>query len=160
MVKVGNIHKRVQLSAFLCIFIVIKIDAVNEYTKHFGTSIDIRVVTMMISFCVIFGINQSFARRERTLQDIASFKSSIIMIYYTMTNIFEVDEKKKEQIFSLCERLLTNLTKYIYDRNALLDDKLHSHQQTMVIKHFYSDINKLLKLYNLISLFLIFHMPS
>lgn len=60
----------VQLEAFIFIFLCQKIDqwAAYDFTKHVGLSIDIRVVSLMVSFCIIFTISESFRRRERALQ--------------------------------------------------------------------------------------------
>lgn len=136
----------VQLESFLFIYIVTKFDAANQYTKNFGISVDIRVITLMVSFCVIFAINQSFARRERTLQDVANLKTSIIMIYYSMSNIYHSDDDKKANIYRSCKNLFKYLSEYIYDRNELIHDKLYSMEQNRAVQLFYSDINRLLKL--------------
>merc|ERR1719474_99631 len=114
-----------------------------EVTKHFGLSVDIKVISLMVSFCVIFTISESFRRRERTLQDIAAFKSGVTTLYYTLCHLYSDDTVRHSQILSSCRGLFKCLTLYIYDRNVLVEQQLYSKSQQNAVQHFYGHINKL-----------------
>eukprot|EP01084_Bolivina_argentea_P073353 133116_1 len=92
----------VQWLSFLCIFFVSRFDSGTEYTRHFGISVNIQVIALMVSFCIVFSINQSFARRERALRDIANLKTSVIMIYYTLSHLYKDDDAKQRIISKTC----------------------------------------------------------
>ena len=136
----------VQLEAFLCSFAVSHLDSLKHFTRNFGESVDMRVITLMISLCVVVSINQSFARRERTLRDIARLKTSLIMVYYAMAHIFDADADRKRCALLSVKNLMRCLSQYIYDRNQLMRGKLHSAPQNRAVQRFYCDINRLLKL--------------
>ena len=120
-----------QLICFLMIYLLTHIKLLSDNLQTVGTSIDLRVITMILSFAIIFSINQSFQRRERTLQDIARFKSNLTTIYYALY------QTKKIDIYDQVSLIINHLVKYMIDTNELRNERLHSHEQKQCITEFY-----------------------
>eukprot|EP01083_Nonionella_stella_P005785 16697_1 len=131
----------VQLESWLCIYLVIRFDHDGSLTKTFGTSININVVTFFIAFCLIFAINQSFARRERALQDIATFQANLVQTYYIFCAV--ITDDKHESLLRIFDNLFKHLVKYVSDRSPLKDKKLCSHRQNKIVQRVYSDVHRL-----------------
>lgn len=134
-----------QCTSFLMIYLLTHIKYLSDNLDTLGTAIDLRVITMIMSFSVIFSINQSFQRRERTLQDIAKFKSNLSIIYYCLHQTKNID------IYDQVSVIIKHLVKYMTDTNELRYKRLHSHEQKQCIAEFYQisfDLVELVKLDN------------
>eukprot|EP01084_Bolivina_argentea_P071762 130380_1 len=126
-----------QLICWLCIYLITHIEYLTDNLETLGTSIDLRIITMIMSFAIIFSINQSFQRRERTLQDLAKFKSNLTTIYYS------VHQTKNIDIFDDVRDIVQHLVRYMTDTNELRYKRLHSHEQKCCISEFYQVAYKL-----------------
>ena len=122
-----------QLVAWTSIFIVTH----NQWMQHnlvpLGSGVGqiARMVVWVMSIIFGFSINRSFDRRERTLQDIARFKSNLTTIYYALHSTKKID------IYKEVSMLMGYLVNYIADTNPLRDNRLHSEVQKECVDGFY-----------------------
>merc|ERR1712130_202548 len=97
---------------------------------------------MVLSFCLIFSVNQSFVRRERTLQDIEKFKSNLTSLY------FSLHQHESFGIYQIIKDILLSLQEYMTCQNPLRDQRLHSHKQKHSMHAFYNCTYRLFQLIN------------
>ena len=120
-----------QLTSWIFIAIVTNVPWMKVHFVPLGTTVDVRIVVMIMSFAIIFSIDHSFQRRERTLQDIARFQSNLTTIYYGLHSTKNVD------IYKEVNMLMEYMVHYMTDNNPLRDSRLQSERQKECMHGFY-----------------------
>ncbi len=94
-----------------------------SFTYDISYHIDLTLLSIAIIFPLVFNIRGSFRRREKALEHLSQFRSSLKTIHYFFMSAPKLAENEKEEIANILLKISTNtlnhLTKKNYDTKEL-----------------------------------------
>ncbi len=89
----------------------------------FGFNLNITLFSIAVIFPLVFTIRESFKRRDRIINLLSVFKSSLNAVYYCFTNNGKLSNEKKtyvgERLQSISELFFDALTQDVYDSSLV-----------------------------------------
>ena len=93
------------------------------FTYYISFDIDLTLISIAIIFPLVFTIRGSFRRREKALEHLSQFRSSLKTVHYFVMSNKELSEEQKKDIYSILleisEEVLSHLRNDNYDTKQL-----------------------------------------
>lgn len=110
-------------------FIIVVITMIYCYKYELIYNIDLTLLSIAIIFPLVFNIRGSFKRREKALEHLSSFRSSLITVHYFFMNSANLPDEDKQIITvilnDISDKLIIHLRNNGYDTNDL---DAHTHK--------------------------------
>lgn len=93
-----------------------------SYLYHFTFNVDLTLLSIAIIFPLVFTIRGSFRRREKALEHLSEFRSTIKTLKYFFISNKNLSEEYKKEIESILNEINTKVLEHLVDRKASINE--------------------------------------
>jgi hypothetical protein len=93
-----------------------------SYLYHFTFNVDLTLLSIAIIFPLVFTIRGSFRRREKALEHLSEFRSTLKTLKYFFFSNKNLSEDYKKEIETLLNEINTKVLEHLLDRKSNIND--------------------------------------